>query len=231
MHTVFCEPPGIRSRRFFCARRRPDHHFLASMQNFRSRSVLIGDNICYNQMTYKNERVEKQGDSGMRVLGIDPGIATMGFGFVDKVGHKLVPVQFGCIQTEAGLPQEVRLKQIYEASCRLLDQYKPDTVGVEKLFFNKNVTNAFSVGQARGVLLLAAAQRGLPIGEYTPMQVKQAVVGYGGAEKKQVQEMVRMFLKLAAAPKPDDVADALAVAICHAHAYVLTDKLNGVKPS
>ncbi|MFC5700482.1 crossover junction endodeoxyribonuclease RuvC [Cohnella faecalis] len=165
----------------------------------------------------------------MRVLGIDPGIAIMGFGFIDKIGHKLVPVQYGCIETEAGTLPEVRLKQIYEASCSLLDKYKPDTVAVEKLFFNRNVTTAFSVGQARGVLLLAAAQRGLPIGEYTPMQVKQAVVGYGAAEKKQVQEMVKMFLKLSVVPKPDDVADALAVAVCHAHSYSLNDKLNGAK--
>jgi len=164
----------------------------------------------------------------MRVLGIDPGIAIMGFGFVDKVGHRIVPVQYGCVQTEAGTPTEKRLVQIYDASCELLDRYRPATIAVEKLFFNKNVTNAFSVGQARGVLLLAAAQRGIPVGEYTPMQVKQAVVGYGGAEKKQVQEMVRRLLKLSAAPKPDDVADALAVAICHAHSVGLQDAMNGV---
>lgn len=152
----------------------------------------------------------------------------MGFGFVDKIGHKLTPVQYGCIETAAGTPTEIRLKQIYEASCNLLDQYKPDKVAVEKLFFNKNVTNAFIVGQARGVFILAAAQRGLPIDEYTPMQVKQAVVGYGGAEKRQVQEMVKMLLKLATIPKPDDVADALAVAICHAHSIVMNDRMNGV---
>jgi crossover junction endodeoxyribonuclease RuvC len=166
----------------------------------------------------------------MRVLGIDPGIAIMGFGFIDKIGHRLVPVQYGCIETAAGMKVEDRLVQIYDASCTLLDKYQPDTVAVEKLFFNKNVTNAFIVGQARGVLLLAAAQRGLPIGEYTPMQVKQAVVGYGAAEKKQVQEMVKMMLKLQTVPKPDDVADALAVAICHAHSAALNDRLNGVKP-
>jgi crossover junction endodeoxyribonuclease RuvC len=165
----------------------------------------------------------------MRVLGIDPGIAIMGFGFIDKIGHRIVPVQYGCIETLAGTKTEERLRQIYEASCTLLDKYRPDSIGVEKLFFNKNVTNAFSVGQARGVLLLAAAQRGIPIGEYTPMQVKQSVVGYGAAEKKQVQEMVKMLLKLDTVPKPDDVADALAVAICHAHSVVLNDRLNGVK--
>ncbi|TYP73835.1 crossover junction endodeoxyribonuclease RuvC [Paenibacillus methanolicus] len=164
----------------------------------------------------------------MRVLGIDPGIAIVGFGFIDKIGSKLVPVQYGCIQTEAHTPQETRLLQVYESACALMDKYKPDTVAVEKLFFNKNVTTAFSVGQARGVIILAAAQRGLSVSEYTPLQVKQAVVGYGKAEKRQVQEMVRMFLKLSQIPKPDDVADALAVAICHAHSSVLSQKINEV---
>ncbi|PWV91977.1 Holliday junction endonuclease RuvC [Paenibacillus cellulosilyticus] len=164
----------------------------------------------------------------MRVLGIDPGIAIVGFGFVDKDGHKLTPVQYGSIETKAGTPQEKRLIQVYESAGALMDKYKPDEVAVEKLFFNRNVTTAFAVGQARGVIILAAAQRGLPVAEYTPLQVKQAVVGYGKAEKRQVQEMVRMFLKLSSVPKPDDVADALAVAICHAHSVVLTNKLNGV---
>lgn len=163
----------------------------------------------------------------MRVLGIDPGIAIMGFGFIDQAGHRLVPVQYGSIRTDAGVPTEQRLRQIYDAVCAILDKYRPDAVAVEKLYFKKNVTNAFSVGQARGVLLLAVAQRGIPVGEYTPMQVKQAVAGYGGAEKRQVQEMVRMFLKLPDVPKPDDVADALAVAICHAHSASLTARLNG----
>lgn len=162
------------------------------------------------------------------MLGIDPGIAIVGFGFVDKEGHKLTPVQYGSIETKAGTPQETRLIQVYESAGALMDKYKPDEVAVEKLFFNRNVTTAFAVGQARGVIILAAAQRGLPVAEYTPLQVKQAVVGYGKAEKRQVQEMVRMFLKLSAVPKPDDVADALAVAICHAHSVVLTNKLNGV---
>lgn len=162
------------------------------------------------------------------MLGIDPGIAIVGFGFVDKDGHKLTPVQYGSIETKAGTPQETRLIQVYESAGALMDKYKPDEVAVEKLFFNRNVTTAFAVGQARGVIILAAAQRGLPVAEYTPLQVKQAVVGYGKAEKRQVQEMVRMFLKLSAVPKPDDVADALAVAICHAHSVVLTNKLNGV---
>ncbi|MCZ8514607.1 crossover junction endodeoxyribonuclease RuvC [Paenibacillus filicis] len=163
----------------------------------------------------------------MRILGIDPGYAIVGFGFIDKQGHKLVPVQYGCIQTEAHTEDAVRLKLIYDAVVQLIEKYKPDAVAIEKLFFNRNVTTALSVGQARGVLMLAAIQQGLPIAEYTPLQVKQAIVGYGKAEKKQVQEMVKMFLHLSAVPKPDDVADALAVAICHAHSSTLHNKLNG----
>ncbi|MFD2670463.1 crossover junction endodeoxyribonuclease RuvC [Marinicrinis sediminis] len=162
----------------------------------------------------------------MRILGIDPGIAIVGFGFVDKKGNQLSPVQYGCIQTEAHTESGERLKQIYEAVCELMDRYQPDEIAVEKLFFNRNVTTAFAVGQARGVVLLAAAQRGVNIAEYTPLQVKQAVVGYGKAEKKQVQEMVKMILKLRVVPKPDDVADALAIAICHAHTAQVTWKIN-----
>jgi crossover junction endodeoxyribonuclease RuvC len=167
----------------------------------------------------------------MRVLGIDPGIAIVGFGFIDKIGSKLVPVQYGCIQTEARTDPGVRLREVYDATVQLIETYKPDAVAIEKLFFNKNVTTAFTVGQARGVLMLAAVQQSLPIAEYTPLQVKQAIVGYGKAEKKQVQEMVRVFLKLPGIPKPDDVADALAVAICHAHSSALQSKLNGAGKS
>ncbi|OXM86832.1 crossover junction endodeoxyribonuclease RuvC [Paenibacillus rigui] len=164
----------------------------------------------------------------MRIMGIDPGIAIVGFGFIDKEGSRLVPVQYGCIQTEAHTDNAVRLQMVYDATVQLLDKYKPDAVAIEKLFFNRNVTTAFTVGQARGVLMLAAVQKGIAIAEYTPLQVKQSVVGYGKAEKKQVQEMVRMLLHLSAAPKPDDVADALAIAICHAHASTLQQKMNEV---
>ncbi|WP_040950071.1 crossover junction endodeoxyribonuclease RuvC [Gorillibacterium massiliense] len=164
----------------------------------------------------------------MRILGIDPGIAIVGFGFIDKVGSRLVPVQYGSIQTEAHTDPGTRLKDVYDSMVHLIEKYKPDTVGMEKLFFNRNVTTALTVGEARGVLMLAAVQKGLPVGEYTPMQVKQAIAGYGKAEKKQVQEMVRRYLNLAAVPKPDDVADALAIAICHAHSHTLLDKINGV---
>lgn len=160
----------------------------------------------------------------MRILGIDPGIAIVGFGLIDKNGSKLTPVQYGCIQTEAHTDPGERLKKVYDAMRELIAKYKPDAVAFEKLFFNRNVTTAFAVSQARGVLMLAAVQEGLPLGEYTPLQVKQAIVGYGKAEKRQVQEMTRMFLNLPSIPKPDDVADALAVAVCHAHSYVMNEK-------
>ena len=161
----------------------------------------------------------------MRIIGIDPGIAIVGFGIVDYINGKVKPVQYGCIETPAHTQTGLRLQMIYDSLCGLIDKYKPEHLAVEKLFFNRNVTTAFTVGEARGVIILAGVQKGLSIGEYTPLQVKQAVVGYGKAEKRQVQEMVRMFLNLREVPKPDDVADALAIAICHAHSAILGDKI------
>jgi crossover junction endodeoxyribonuclease RuvC len=152
----------------------------------------------------------------MRMMGIDPGIAIVGFGVVEKQGSQLRPVQYGSIQTEAGLPVPLRLKQIFKAMQSLLETYRPEELAVEKLYFSKNVTNAFTVGQARGVILLAAELADIPVYEYTPMQVKQAVTGYGGAGKKQIQEMTKRLLNLKETPKPDDVADALGIAITHA---------------
>jgi crossover junction endodeoxyribonuclease RuvC len=162
----------------------------------------------------------------LRVLGIDPGIAIVGFGFIDKIGSKLVPVQYGSIQTQAHTDPWIRLKEVYDAAVQLIEKYKPDAMAIEKLFFNRNVTTAFTVSQARGVILLAGVQAGLQVAEYTPLQVKQAVVGYGKAEKHQVQEMVKMLLKLSVVPKPDDVADALAIAICHAHSSAILNMIN-----
>ncbi|GAB7386528.1 crossover junction endodeoxyribonuclease RuvC [Bacillaceae bacterium] len=153
----------------------------------------------------------------MRIIGIDPGIALVGFGVVEEKQGAIRAVQYGRIETEAHLATPARLKQIYDAVTELLRRYKPQVMAVEKLFFNRNVTTAFTVGQARGVIVLAAAEAEVPVYEYTPLQVKQAVVGYGKAEKRQVQEMVKMLLRLAEIPKPDDVADALAVALTHAH--------------
>lgn len=163
----------------------------------------------------------------MRILGIDPGIAIVGFGFVDRIGSKVVPVQYGTIETPAGTDTAKRLMGIHESLTELIRRYRPDCIAVEKLYFNRNVTTAFTVGQARGVVMLAGAQQGLEFAEYTPLQVKQAVVGYGQAEKRQVQEMVRLLLGLPSIPKPDDAADALAIAICHAHSSTFQHRLNG----
>ena len=153
----------------------------------------------------------------MRILGIDPGYAIVGTGIVDYVGNKFRTVDYHAVTTDAGVPFELRLKSIYRDICDIITLYKPDFMSIEELFFNNNAKTAIAVGQARGVILLAAVNNDVPIFEYTPLQVKQSVVGYGRAEKKQVQEMMRIMLKFDEIPKPDDTADALAMAICHAH--------------
>lgn len=155
----------------------------------------------------------------MLVLGVDPGYAIVGWGIVDFTNSRLTPVAFGAITTEAGEEFPKRLLKISQRIAEILDKYKPQAVSVEKLFFANNTTTAIDVAQARGIILTEAARRNIDIFEYTPPQVKQAVVGYGLAEKKQVMEMTRQLLKLKEVPKPDDTADALAVAICHAHSF------------
>lgn len=161
----------------------------------------------------------------MVILGLDPGIAIVGFAFIEKKGQSLIPIEYGSIITSPEAAAQKRIKQIYDALKQLIDRYQPEVMAVEKLFFNRNVTTAFSVGQARGVMLLAAEEASMAVVEYTPLQVKQAVVGYGQAEKRQVQEMVKLLLGLKERPKPDDVADALAVAICHAHSAQLSQRI------
>ncbi len=155
----------------------------------------------------------------MRVIGIDPGTATTGFGVVEEEPSGAIKViAFGVITTQSDCPVENRLQTIFTELSSILAVHQPDTGAVEKLFFQKNVTNAIAVGQARGVVLLALANAGVSISEYTPNEVKQSVSGYGAADKKQVQVMVQTLLNLEHMPKPDDAADALAVAICHLHA-------------
>ncbi len=150
------------------------------------------------------------------VLGIDPGTATTGYGLVrDREDGSLASVEYGIIQTPAGLPDHRRLSLLYNRLTQILLIQHPASCAVEKLFFQRNVSTAITVGQARGVILLAIAEAGLDVFEYTPNEVKQAVAGYGSADKRQVQEMVRTLLVLPEIPKPDDAADALAVAICH----------------
>ena len=153
----------------------------------------------------------------MILVGIDPGTATTGFGVVDKRGDRVTFVDCGVFSTPARLDAPARLQMIYNEFNALLDRYAPESVATERLFFTDNVTTGIPVGRALGVILLATAQRRLPWTEYTPTQVKSAVVGTGRAEKKQVQFMVTRLLNLAETPKPDDAADALAIAICHAH--------------
>ena len=153
----------------------------------------------------------------MLVLGIDPGTATTGYGLVRDVDDGPVAVAYGVILTPAGAPMPQRLVSIYHQLKQLLALHRPDSGAVEKLFFARNVSTAMTVGQARGVALLALAEAGLSIGEYNPRDVKQAVAGYGAADKPQMQAMVQAILNLAEMPRPDDAADALAVAICHLH--------------
>lgn len=151
-------------------------------------------------------------------LGIDPGTATTGYGLVRlTTGGNLEAVTFGVILTPPKVPAQQRLSMLYDDLKELLSLHRPDSCAVEKLFFQRNVSTAIGVGQARGVILLAMAQAGLDVAEYTPNEVKQAVVGYGSADKRQVQEMVRTLLLLPEIPKPDDAADALAIAITHLH--------------
>ena len=162
----------------------------------------------------------------MRIIGIDPGTATTGYGLVDDHDGQLQVVAYGVISTPANWEMPHRLEQIYSELSQLIRQYRPDTAAIEQLFFGKNVTTALTVGQARGVLLLALAHAHLPIAEYKPMQIKEAITGYGNADKPQMQLMVRQLLNLEETPRPDDAADGLAIAITHAQ-YVRYQTLVG----
>lgn len=164
----------------------------------------------------------------MVIFGVDPGYAIVGYGVLRYENKHFTVLDFGAVTTQAGVPFSVRLLDIFNDLTFLFDKYRPDVMSIEKLFFNTNKKTAVDVAQARGVILLAARNAGAQIYEYTPLQVKQSVVGYGRAEKKQVQEMTRHLLGLNAVPKPDDTADALAMAICHAHCSMsgLSDNLH-----
>lgn len=150
-------------------------------------------------------------------MGIDPGLADTGFGFIEKDGSKLKVIDFGVVKTKATQDTESRLKEIYDELLFLIKKYKPTQVAIEKLFFCKNVKTAIAVGQARGVAILAISNCKLKIKEFTPLQVKQAATGYGKADKRQIKEMVKIILGLKTLPKSDDAADALAIAICQAN--------------
>ncbi len=165
----------------------------------------------------------------MRVMGLDPGTAIMGWGVVDSDASrgKLIMVDYGALTTRAKAPLVERLPLLYAGVLDVLDRYQPEAMSVEELFFTKNVSTAISVGHARGVAILAAAHRNVPVFEYTPLQVKQAVGGYGRADKAQMQEMVRLMLGLKSIPQPDDAADGLALAICHIHSARFTALIEG----
>ena len=160
----------------------------------------------------------------MIILGIDPGFAIVGVGVIEYTGNKFKVIDYFAITTKAHTPIEERLKIIYDSMNETIEKYSPDFIAVEELFFNNNAKTAIQVGQARGVILLAGVNAGVPIYEYTPLQVKQSVVGYGRADKTQVQQMIKAILNLNKVPKPDDVADALAIAVCHAHSYKMVKK-------
>jgi crossover junction endodeoxyribonuclease RuvC len=159
-------------------------------------------------------------------IGIDPGTAILGYGVIAGDGDARV-VDYGVFETAKDREMPDRLVTLYDAVTRLIAEHDPDEVAVEQLFFARNVTTAIAVGQARGVVLLAAAQQGVPVAEYSPSEIKNAIVGYGKADKRQMQEMVRIMLGLAAVPQPDDAADALAIALCHAQTRQFTARLGG----
>jgi crossover junction endodeoxyribonuclease RuvC len=164
-------------------------------------------------LRFKNKR----SPTSLIILGIDPGLADAGFGVIKKRGRELTTLDYGNIKTKAGVSDQNRLAEIEEALTKIIKKYRPDIMGVEKLFFCKNVKTAIAVGQARGVIMLCGGQNNLKVMEFTPLQVKQALTGYGQADKNQIQQMVKIILNLKQIPRPDDAADALAIAICCAH--------------
>jgi crossover junction endodeoxyribonuclease RuvC len=161
----------------------------------------------------------------VRILGVDPGTARLGYGIIDA-GEGYAAVDFGTIETSPKDTMAHRLLELYEALSHLISTHAPETMAIEQLFFSRNVTTAIAVGQARGVALLAAAQGALPVSEYTPAEVKQAISGYGNADKQQVQFMVQLLLELDSVPYPDDAADALAVALCHGQSHAFQDRIS-----
>jgi len=163
----------------------------------------------------------------MLVLGIDPGLATTGYGLVEGDGQRLELVAYGVVRTPAKTPIARRLLQLHDELAEILRQYRPDEAAVEELFFSTNARTAIVVGEARGVVILTLAEAGVPIAEYTPLQVKQAITGYGQADKAQVQQMVSLLLNLRYVPQPDDAADALAISVCHHHSAKLAALLEG----
>jgi crossover junction endodeoxyribonuclease RuvC len=178
--------------------------------------------FCFNNLSLYDiiiSNISLNGVWDLRILGIDPGLATIGYALVDKETNHFEVLEYGVIKTSADKEDIERLEIIHRNIEALIKEFEPEQMAVEELFFNKNVKTAIAVGQARGVILLAGSQAGLKVAEYTPLQIKQAVVGYGRADKMQVQQMVKSLLNLSEIPRPDDAADALAISICHGHVY------------
>ncbi|MDD6311745.1 MAG: crossover junction endodeoxyribonuclease RuvC [Firmicutes bacterium] len=165
----------------------------------------------------------------MKILGIDPGYAILGYGVLEKVGNRFRPLTYGSLTTDRDMPMPQRLEVLYNGLREIIEEQRPDVASIEQLYFNNNAKTAINVGQARGVAILACVKGGLEIAEYTPLQIKQALVGNGRAEKKQVQFMVKTILNLKEVPKPDDTADALAAAICHGHAAGTRDRMKEIE--
>lgn len=161
----------------------------------------------------------------MRILGIDPGFAITGYSIIDYQGNKFRLINSGAVTTKAGTSFPLRLTKIYDDLSMIIDEYKPDAISVEELFFNNNAKTAINVAQARGVVLIVGCKKGVPTFEYTPLQIKQAVTGYGRADKLQVQRMVKTILNVESLPKLDDTTDSMAAAICHAHSAKFSEKL------
>ncbi|MDD4377678.1 MAG: crossover junction endodeoxyribonuclease RuvC [Eubacteriales bacterium] len=164
----------------------------------------------------------------MRILGIDPGYAILGYGILDKIGNHFSVVTYGAITTDSKTPMPERLQHLYTQLMSIIEEYRPEEAAIEELFFNNNAKTAIMVGQARGIAVLACANGGLNIAEYTPLQIKQALVGYGRADKKQMQAMVKAILNLREVPKPDDTADAVAAAICHGHSVKTNNRFKEI---
>lgn len=165
----------------------------------------------------------------MRVIGFDPGTASTGYGVIEGQGSRLRHIAHGVIRSKQTRPMHERLAQIHEAAVKLIETYRPDAVAIERLYFKQNVTTGIQVAQARGVLLLAAAQNNCPVGEFSPTEMKTALTGYGRAEKQQLQEMVKMLLNLDKTPRPDDAADALALAICQIQTGMVQKRIEGMR--
>lgn len=161
----------------------------------------------------------------MRILGIDPGFAITGYSIIEYVGNKFTLIESGAITTNAGISFGVRLSILYDELDLIIKKYNPDAMAVEELFFNQNIKTAINVAQARGIVLVVGCKNNIPTFEYTPLQVKQAVVGYGRAEKKQVQQMVKAILNVKEIPKLDDITDSMAIGICHAHSARYSEKI------